>query len=89
MMRRPAPDVTLATAETVRDLLSRAGVPVSRNWLLVQLQARGRGTTRPRLNRALAFFLDMGLVVEGSKGLQWTFSPSASLRNAAASGRKL
>jgi len=89
MMRRPTPDVTLSTAEMVRDLLRRAAVPVSRNWLLTELHARGRGTTRPRLNRALSFFLDLGLAVEGSKGIQWTHSASASLRDAASAGRTL
>ena len=87
MMRRV--DVTLSTAETVGELLARARAPVSRNWLLAQLQDRGRSTTRPRLNRALAFFLEMGLAVEGSKGIQWTYSRSMGLRAAAATGRKL
>ena len=89
MLRWPVPNVTLNTAEAVRDLLRRAAVPVSRNWLLTQLQTQGRSTTRPRLNRALTFFLDLGLAVEGSKGIQWTHSASASLRNAATTGRAL
>jgi hypothetical protein len=83
------PDVNLATVENIRALLEKAGVPVSRNWLLAQLAKRGHTTTRARLNRALDFFLDLGLAVEGSKGLQWTHSNSSSLKRAQAVGRRL
>jgi len=90
---RPAmlesPDVNLATVENIQSLLQKAGVPVSRNWLLAELAKRGRTTSRPRLNRALDFFLDLGLAVEGSKGIQWTYSNSPSLQRARATGRRL
>jgi hypothetical protein len=84
-----APDVNLSTVEHVRRLLEKAGVPVSRNFLLSQLARGGHTTTRPRLNRALDFFLELGLAVEGSKGVQWTHSDSPSLQRAQATGRRL
>ena len=86
---RTRPDVTLGTADAIRRLLVRAGVPVSRNRLLRQLARIGRSTTRPRLNRVLRFYFELGLAVEGSKGVQWTHSGSASLRRAQATGRRL
>jgi hypothetical protein len=84
-----SPDVNLSTVENVRRLLEKAVVPVSRNYLLGELAKRGHTTTRPRLNRALEFFLDLGLAVEGSKGVQWTHSESLSLKRAQATGRRL
>ena len=86
---RQAPDVNLSTVERVRTLLDRAGTPVSRNWLLGELAKGGHTTTRARLNRVLGFFFDLGVAVEGSKGVQWTHSESASLRRAQATGRFL
>ena len=82
-------DVTLSTVEHVRRLLEASRVPVSRNWLLSKLAAEGHTTTRQRLNRALGFFFDLGVAIEGSKGVQWTSSGSASLQRAQASGRRL
>jgi hypothetical protein len=79
-----SPDVTLSTVEHVRKLLEKSPVPTSRNRLLEALADGGHTTTRPRLNRALDFFLDLGLAVEGSKGIQWTHSASPSLRRAQA-----
>ena len=84
-----SPDVNLSTVEHVRRLLERSALPVSRNKLLALLAKGGHTTTRPRLNRALEFFFDLGLAVEGSKGIQWTHADSASLRRAQATGRRL
>jgi hypothetical protein len=84
-----SPDINLATVENIQALLQKAGVPVSRNWLLAELSKRGRTTSRPRLNRALDFFFGLGLAVEGSKGIQWTHSNSPSLQRARATGRRL
>ncbi|MCL4324085.1 MAG: hypothetical protein M1144_01255 [Candidatus Thermoplasmatota archaeon] len=84
-----APDVYLSTVELVGKVLERASVPVSRNWLLAQLKAEGHSTTRQRLNRALGHYAHLGVVVEGSKGVQWTFSESDSLRRASVLGRKI
>ena len=84
-----APDVNLGTVELVEDLLRKAGVPVSRNWLLEQLERKGHSTTRPRLNRALGYFFHLGVAVEGSKGVQWTHTDSESLRRALVLGRRL
>ena len=81
--------MNLGTVELVRELLEEAEGPVSRNWLLAQLKAAGHTTVRPRLNRALAFFFDLGLAVEGSKGIQWTHNPSESLRRAVVAGKRL
>jgi hypothetical protein len=89
MAARATPDVTLSTVEHVRRLLERQGTPVSRNWLLERLAEGGHTTSRPRLNRALSFFFELGLAVEGSKGVQWTHTDSASLRRAQATGRRL
>jgi len=87
--RRRDVDVTLRTVEAVRRLLERSPLPVSRNWLLARLSAASRTTTRQRLNRALSFFFDLGLAIEGTKGVQWTHSDSESLRQAVATGRQL
>ena len=84
-----SPDVNLSTVELVESLLRRAGVPVSRNWLLDELERSGHSTTRPRLNRALGYFFRLGVAVEGSKGVQWTHSDSESLRQAVVLGRRL
>ncbi|MGH7752546.1 MAG: hypothetical protein ACREN5_06995 [Gemmatimonadales bacterium] len=73
----------------IQGLLEDAEAPVSRNWLLRRLQEKGHTTTRPRLNQALAFFFDLGLAVEGSKGVQWTHNQSESLRRAVATGKRL
>ncbi len=82
-------DVTLGTTEIVMALLQEAGDPVSRNWLLERLKESGHTTTRARLNRALAFCLDMGLAIEGSKGIQWTHTTSPSLHRSPAKGKRL
>jgi hypothetical protein len=83
------PDVNLSTVELVESLLRRAGVPVSRNWLLEELERMGHSTTRPRLNRALDYFFRLGVAIEGSKGVQWTHTESESLRRAVALGRRI
>ena len=80
-------DVTLGTTELVMSLLHEAGDPVSRNWLLDRLREQGHTTTRARLNRALRFCVDLGLAVEGSKGIQWTHTTSPSLLRALSQGR--
>jgi hypothetical protein len=83
------PDVYLTTVELIGEMLERASVPVSRNWLLGQLKAKGHSTTRQRLNRALGHYARLGVVVEGSKGVQWTYSDSDSLRRASVLGREI
>ena len=87
--RRPSPDVNLHTVETVRALLMQAKIPVSRNWLLERLAARGQATTRQRLNRAIGFFLELGVAIEGSKGVQWTHWESPKLERARLFGREV
>jgi hypothetical protein len=92
MMRvrpRVGPDVALSTVERVGRELERSKVPISRNRLLRRLEESGHATTRQRLNRALSFFLDLGLAIEGTKGVQWTHSDSESLRQAVATGRQM
>lgn len=82
-------DVNLSTAETVQSLLEDAGVPVSRNWLLEHLRSQGHATSRKRLNRALEHYFALGLVIEGSKGVQWTHNMSPELLRALATGKRL
>jgi hypothetical protein len=82
-------DVNLSTAEFVQSLLERAGVPVSRNWLLERLKRSGHSTTRPRLNRALNHYFRLGLAIDGSKGVQWTHNTSPQLLYALAVGKRL
>ncbi len=82
-------DVNLSTAQFVQSLLEEEGIPVSRNWLLPRLKESGHSTSRPRLNRVLNYYLKLGLVVEGSKGVQWTHNLSPRLLHAIATGRRL
>lgn len=82
-------DVTLGTTEVVMSLLQEAGNPVSRNWLLERLKQAGHTTSRVRLNRALQFCFDLGLAVEGSRGIQWTHTTSPSLLHALSKGKRL
>jgi hypothetical protein len=70
-------------------LLAEAVDPVSRNWLLERLKNSGHTTSRARLNRALDFCFDLGLAVEGSKGVQWTHTTSPSLLRSLAKGRRV
>jgi len=84
-----AVDVNLSTAELVQSILEQAGVPVSRNWLLARLKMSGHSTTRPRLNRVLAHYFELGVAVEGSKGVQWTHNMSPQLLYAVATGKRL
>lgn len=89
MPARTTPDVRLTTAVRVQRILEGEGVPLTRKRLLARLAAGGHKTTGPRLDRALGFFFDLGLAVEGSKGVQWTHSQSDSLDRARATGRQL
>jgi hypothetical protein len=82
-------DVTLGTTEVVMSLLQGAGEPVSRNYLLEKLKESGHTTTRARLNRALQFCFDLGLAIEGSKGIQWTHTTHPGLLRALADGKRL
>jgi hypothetical protein len=82
-------DVNLSTAELVQSILEEAGLPVSRNWLLARLHRLGHSTSRPRLNRILSHYFQLGLAVEGSKGLQWTHNMSPQLLYALANGKRL
>ena len=82
-------DVNLSTTERVQSILEGAGVPVSRNWLLSRLKELGHSTTRPRLNRVLRHYFELGLAIEGSKGVQWTHNMSPQLLYAVAKGKRL
>lgn len=81
--------VTDATLGHVEDVLKAAPGPVNRAYILRQLKAMGASTNPPRLNRALAFFAQHDMLVEGSKGIQWTHSLSKSLQRARAVGRRV
>jgi hypothetical protein len=86
--REFAVDVNLSTAELVESLLRDAGIPVSRNWLLDRLRRSGHATTRSRINRVLEHYFRLGLVVEGSKGVQWTHNMSPQLLHALGVGKR-
>ena len=85
----PRVDITLGTTEVVMSLLAEVGDPVSRNWLLEKLQESGHTTSRARLNRALQFCFDLGLAIEGTKGVQWTHTTSPSLLSTLARGKRI
>lgn len=85
----PPVDVQVGTLERVEAVLRSADAPVSRNYILAALKEQGRGTTSPRLNRALGYLFAHAMAVEGSKGIQWTHSQSPSLARARATGRRL
>ncbi|MGB0651760.1 MAG: hypothetical protein ACPGQL_01035 [Thermoplasmatota archaeon] len=89
LVEAPPVDVQVATLERVEAVLRAAQGPVSRNHILARLKEQGRGTTSARLNRALGYLFDHAMAVEGSKGIQWTYSQSASLGRARATGRRL
>lgn len=71
--------VTLATADAVRVVLQEAGEPLSRGQILRAMAARHRSMNRPKLNRVIAYWERLGLLVVGSEGVQWTGVPSAQL----------
>ena len=89
MAAPPRVDVQLGTLERVEHVLRIAQGPVSRNYILAELKEQGRGTTSPRLNRALGYLFAHAMAIEGSKGIQWTHSQSASLARARATGRRI
>jgi hypothetical protein len=89
LVEKPPVDVQLATVERVEAILRETGRPVSRNHIHERLRELHAGTTPARLNRALQYLYDHRMIVEGSKGIQWTFSGNAKLRRAAALGRRI
>lgn len=86
LLEKPDVDVNLHTVERVEAILREAGRPVSRNYLLQRLKETGGGTNSPRLNRVLQYLYDHRMIVEGSKGIQWTFSGNPRVRRAAELG---
>lgn len=68
---RPGANPTLLKIELIRAALQRAHGPLSRNRIQAQMSAWGHGISGPTLNAALAFLVDEGVVVAGSKGFQW------------------
>jgi len=86
-LEKPAVDVNLHTVERIEAILRDAGEPVSRNYILAKLKETSGGTNSPRLNRALQYLYDHRMIVEGSKGVQWTYSGNARMRRAAELGR--
>lgn len=89
VIEKPVVDVQVTTLERVEAVLRTAGVPVSRNFIHEKLKALHAGTTPARLNRALQYLYDHRMIVEGSKGIQWTFGGQEKLRRAAAIGRRI
>lgn len=72
-------DVTLPTADAVRAVLQEAGRPLSKGQILRELAARHRSMNRPKLNRVIRYWEQLGLLVVGSEGVQWTGVPSAAI----------
>lgn len=89
LVEKPAIDVQVTTLERVEAILRDASGPVSRNYIHERLREQHAGTTPARLNRALQYLYDHRMIVEGSKGIQWTFSGNPRLRRAAALGRRI
>jgi hypothetical protein len=89
LIEKPAVDVQVTTLERVEAVLREAGGPVSRNYIHERLKELKAGTTPARLNRALQYLYDHRMIVEGSKGIQWTFSGNEKLRRSAALGRRI
>jgi hypothetical protein len=82
-------DVQVTLLERVEQVLREAGEPVSRNYILGALKESGGSTNSPRLNRALQYLGDHKMVMEGSKGIQWTHSGSERIRRSVALGKRL
>lgn len=89
LIEKPTVDVQVTTLERVEAVLREAGEPVSRSYLHERLRKLHAGTTPARLNRALRYLYDHRMIVEGSKGIQWTFSGNQKLRRAVALGRRI
>lgn len=89
LVHKPAVDVQLVTVERVEAVLRAAPGPVSRGFIHRALEAEHAGTTPARLNRVLDYLVARRMAVEGSKGIQWTFSQSQSLKRARAVGRRI
>lgn len=68
---KPGANPGLAKVEAIREILRKAGRPVSRNRLLAELKTWGMGMNRPGLNAVLGFLGSEGQVIEGSQGLEW------------------
>ena len=88
-LEKPEVDVNLHTVERIEAILRDAEGPVSRNYILAKLKETGGGTNSPRLNRALQYLYDHRMIVEGSKGVQWTQSGNPRLRRAAEAGSRV
>lgn len=78
---RKGANPTLMTIELIRGALRQMHAPVSRNRLLELLSAWGHGTSRQSLNAALGLLMGDGLVMEGSKGLQWVPEAEGNIRD--------
>lgn len=80
-------DVTLPTADAVRVVLQEAGRPISKGQILRELAARHRSMNRPKLNRVIRYWEQLGLLVVGSEGVEWTGVPSAAVLDRLARAR--
>jgi hypothetical protein len=87
--RAAGPDVNVGTLRNIEVVLREASIPVSRYFILKQLEQREQGTTQPRLNVALKYLFDHDLAMEGERGIQWAHSGSPNLRRALATGRRV
>ncbi len=86
---RPKVDVNLSTVERIEEILRETYEPMTRYRIHKRLAEMGASTTPARLNRALDYLNRREDIIEGSKGVQWTRSESASLARAKLLGRRL
>ena len=78
---------TLYTLQEVERVLREAGVPISLNEIKRRLPAKSVKHDKIRL--AVDYLDRLGLVIQGSKGVQWVPSASPKLAEAIRKGRRL
>lgn len=77
MKLRARANVTLALVDRVEGLLASHQAPLAREAILKHLKADRHGTTRPRLNAAIAHLARHHIVHDAGKdGVVWLSRPS-------------
>ena len=73
----------LKTVLMVEEIIKKADEPLSRNEILRRMS---RKTIRQTLNVILNYLEHSGKILEGNKGIVWTFNPSKKLARAITDG---
>ncbi len=73
----------LKTVLMVEDVLQKADEPLSRNEILRRMPKK---TIRQTLNVILDYLEHSGKIIDGEKGITWTFNPSKKLAAAIKEG---